>query len=119
MPPAQKYLDRHIPLVEYTSHGIRVRHPRRAEPPRPAEPAGRIRAIGRRARAAARHAPALRVEAPSRIAGGRLRGVQNRSTAPRLPTPARTADGSRLVASPIPAILVDSRRRARTPPGSD
>src|SRR5881296_2182757 len=115
---AHKCLDRHIPVWEYTSHGICVRHPRGAEPPRPVESSGHIGEVGRGARTPAPDAPALGVETPPGAAGGRLRGVAGRGPAPRLPAPARTPHGSGFLARPVPPVLVGPRRCARTPPGS-
>src|SRR5689334_6351749 len=111
-------LDRHMPILEYTSHGIRVRRPRRAEPPSAAEPAGHVRADGRRARAPARHAAALGVQAPPRAARRGLRRVAGRGATSRLSTPARTAGRARDVARPVPPLLVGTRGRARASFGS-
>src|SRR5881396_1463865 len=116
--PAHKCLDRHIPVWEYTLHGICVRHPRGAEPPRPVESSGHVGEVGRGARTPAPDAPALGVETPPGAAGGRLRGVAGRGPAPRLPAPARTPHGSGFLARPVPPVLVGPRRCARTPPGS-
>src|SRR4030095_13569682 len=114
---AEKCLDRHILVREYTAHGIRLRHPRGAEPARAVAPPGHVGDVRRRARAPAPDAPALGVETPPGAAGDRLRGVTGRRAAPRLPAPTRTAHGSGFLARPVPEILVGPRRCARTPPG--
>src|SRR5207249_1336199 len=99
------------------AHGICVRHSRGAEPTGHLEPPGHVGEVRRRARTAARDAPALRVEAPPGAARGRFRGFASRCAAPRLSAPARTLHGAGLVARPVPAILVGACGCARAPPG--
>src|SRR5258705_5522814 len=103
----------------YWSYGIFVRHHRGAEPPGHPRSAGVVGALGRRDRAPAAHAADLGVQAPPRVARGRLRGGAHRSPTPRLSTPARAAEAGRRLAGAIPALLDGARRCARTPSRSD
>src|SRR5581483_2338218 len=56
---------------------------------------------------------------PPRAARSRIRGVDRRRTAARLPAAARTAPGGRRLADTVPALLVRSRRLSRTAPRAD
>src|SRR5262252_1939647 len=100
------------------AHGIRLQHPGRAESTRVAAFARRVGAVRRRARASARNATALGVEAPAGAARVRLRGVSSRRAASRLPAAARAPHGAGFVAGAVSPPVVDPPRCARTPSGS-
>src|SRR5438270_4117727 len=100
----------------YKEHGICVRSPCRAEPPRDLEPSGLLTTVGGRDRASTSYAAADRVKAPARAARGRFRGIHGGRTAPSLPAEARTASGGGCLAGSVPSVLVRSRRCSRTPP---
>src|SRR5579871_4506213 len=100
-------------------HGVRVRRPRRAEPPRHLEPARLLRAVGPRDRETAADGAADRLQALARAARDRLRRVARRRAAAPLPDPTGAADGDRCLARPLSALLVDARRPVGAPPRSD
>src|SRR5215472_16943200 len=83
-------LDTYMLCSVYKEHGIGVRNHCGADPPGDLEPAGLVRTVGGRDRAAASYDAADRVEAPARAARGRFRGVHRGRTAPSLQTEART-----------------------------
>src|ERR1044071_2966578 len=86
-------LDTYMPSRVYSSHGIRVRHHRGAEPPRDPEPPGLVRAVGGGDRAPAADAAAHRLQAPAGAPRGGLRGIHGGRAAPPLPAPAGAAPG--------------------------
>src|ERR1051326_3933789 len=103
----------------YSPHGILVRDPRGAEPPHHPPAAGLVGALRWRDRAPAQDAADLGVQAPPRVARGRLRGGAHRGPAARLSAPARAAQGGRRLAGAVPAPLDRPRGPARTPSRSD
>src|SRR5215467_10218035 len=106
-------------MCVYTLCGAVVRDHRRAEPPGHPQPARVGGAVRRRDRAPAGYAPDFGVQASSRSASGRLRGVARRSPAAGLPDPARAAQGGRRLARSLPSLLDRPRGCARTSSRSD
>src|SRR5205807_9379126 len=109
-------LDTYMRHGVYKEHGICVRSPCRAEPPRDLEPSGLLTTVGRRYRASTSYAAADRVKAPASAARGRFRGIHGGRAAPSLPAEARTTSGGGCLAGSVPSVLVRSRRCSRTPP---
>src|SRR4030081_3462990 len=105
-----------MPYGVYKENGICLRNHRGAEPPRDIEPPGLVPTVGGRDRASASYAAAVRVQAPARLARGRLRGIHGGCTAPSLPAEAGTTSGDRRLAGSIPSVLVRSRGCSRTSP---
>src|SRR5205807_9618279 len=109
-------LDTYMRHGVYKEHGICVRSPCRAEPPRDLEPSGLLTTVGGRDRASTSYAAADRVKAPASAARGRFRGIHGGRTAPSLPAEARTTSGGGCLAGSVPSVLVRSRGCSRTPP---
>src|SRR4051812_48651496 len=108
-----------MPVGVYTWRGINVRHHRRAESPGYFEPAGGVRALRRRARAAAPHAADVGVEALEGAARRRVRRSTRGRAAASLSDPAGAADGGRRVARAVPALLVGPCGCTRAPSRPD
>src|SRR5262249_40033625 len=101
------------------SHGIIVRHHRRAQQAGHPEPAALVRALRRGDRGRARPVAALGLEAPAGTQGRGIRGIANRSAATPLSPEAGAAHGARRVARSVPPLLVEAFRRPRAAPGQD
>src|SRR5689334_25355762 len=105
-----------MPCGVYQAHGICVRRPCGAEPPRDLATPGLVPTLGGRDRAPAADAPADRVQAPARAARGRVRGIHGGRPAPSLPGEPGTTAGGGCLAGAVPPVLVRPCRRAGTPP---
>ena len=109
-------LDKHMPCDVYQKGGICLRDHCRAEPPGDTEPAGFVRTVGWRDRAAPWDAAADRVKAPARAARRRFRGIHGGRTASSLPAETGTTSGGGCLAGAVPSVLVGSPGCSRTPP---